>query len=318
MLFAVIRPWWLAVARLTGLLAGTGLATSRLGLVAHELVGHGGFAIACGGEITEARLFWFAGGWIQYKLAEPSNGAVLAISLGGIIVETVIGLALWFALARKDTLARRVCRGIGAALMIHAGWYLATGTWHGYGDGVLIHRELGSLRYPVAIATGLVACGIAFAGARLVLGALAASLPGTRGARIAGMAIAVLVAGALQVGLAVGEVRVRGDNTYGAIMKPERERLIARELAEWQREQARLGAQISDAERDARARALAEQHRELPFAPVLAVLLAAAVALGAARARGAAGAVSTRLVAITVAVAAGSIATVIALDAAFH
>lgn len=316
MLCRVTRPWWFAVARLTGLFAGIGLATSRFGLIAHELVGHGGFAIACGGTITDTRLFWFAGGWIRYELDEPSLGAQLAISMGGIAVEAVIGVALWFALARGDSLARRLVRGVGAALVIHGGWYLATGTWHGYGDGVLLHRWLGDGRYPVAILTGLVACGVAYAGARLVLGALAAALPDKR---LLGMAIAIVLAGSLQVGLALGEVRVRGDSTYGAIMKPERDRVIARELLEWQREQARLGAEPTDEEREARARALAAQHRELPFAPVLAAMLVAAVALGARRARPAPPDVlAPRLVAIAGGLAAGSIATVIAIDAVFN
>src|SRR5262249_8470985 len=57
------NSWLAAVARLTGLLAGVSLATSRLGLLVHELVGHGGVAIALGGHVTDVTLFWFAGGW---------------------------------------------------------------------------------------------------------------------------------------------------------------------------------------------------------------------------------------------------------------
>jgi hypothetical protein len=312
------RPWWLAVLRLTGLLVALGLATSRLGLIAHELVGHGGFAVASGGEVTEVRLFWFAGGWIRYDLHDPTAAALLAISLGGIVVETVIGTGLWVVLARRDSLAARLARAIGAALVIHAGWYFATGSWHGYGDGVLVHRLLGDWRYPVAIAVGLGACGVANVAARLVLGALAATVPGGRGARVAGLAIAMAIAAVLQIGLALGEVRVRGDSTYGAIMKPERERVIARELLEWQREQARLGAQLTEADREARARELAGRHRELPFAPVLAVLLVAAVVLGARRPRGpASGTLTRRFVWVVGALAVGSITAVIALDAAF-
>ncbi len=309
-------PWWRAVARLTGVFAAVGLATSRFGLIAHELVGHGGFAVASGGEVTDAKLFWFAGGWIRYDLHQPTSGELLAISLGGIIVESVVGIGLWLALVRRDSVAARVVRAVGAALVIHGCWYFATGTWHGYGDGTIVHRELGDARYPVAIAVGLVGCTVAYVAARLVLGALAAVLPGSRRSRIAGMTIAMALAGVLQIGLALGEVRVRGDSTYGAIMKPERERVVARELLEWQREQARRGVELSEAERIAHARELADRHRELPFAPVLAVMLAIAVAFGASRPRGpATGTVSPRLVAIAAALAAGSIGCVIALDA---
>lgn len=304
--------------RLAGLFAAVGLATSRVGLIVHELAGHGGTALAFGGQVSDFRLFWFAGGWIRYDLDEPSRGVLIAISIGGVVLEAVIGLALWLVLRRKDSLAARLARGVGAALLIHAGWYFATGTWHGYGDGLLVHRAVGDWRYPIAIAAGIVTCLIAYAGARLVLGSLAASLPGARGARVAGVLVAAVLAGALQVGLAVGEVRVRGDSTYGAIMKPERERVIARELLAWQRAQAQRGTQISEADRAAQARSLAARHTEPPFAPVLALSLAVAVALGARRTRAATEAVTTRLVAIAAAIAAGSIVAVIALDAAFH
>ncbi|MEO8701166.1 MAG: hypothetical protein ABI867_14040 [Kofleriaceae bacterium] len=303
--------------RLTVLLAAVGLATSRVGLIVHELGGHGGTAVAFGGEITDFKLFWFAGGWIRYDFSGPEHGA-LWVSLGGIIVEGVIGLALWLLLSRRDTLAVRLARGVGGALVIHAGWYFATGTWHGYGDGLLVHRALGDARYPIAIAAGLATCGMAFVTARLVLGALAASLPGTRRAKLAGLVVAALLAGGLQIGLALAEVAIRGDSTYGAIMRPERDRVIARELAAWQREQASRGTTITQAEREREQQRLTASHRELPFLPFLGAALVVAVAFGIARARPAVDPLTPRLVALATAIGAGSIVAVIAIDALFH
>src|SRR6185312_14519158 len=98
------------VLRLGALLACVALATSRLGLLAHELVGHGGTAVAVGAHVTEVRLFWFAGGWIRY-VGVTSTAAALAIAMGGIAVETVCGTVLWLAV-RGDTLARRIIRGL--------------------------------------------------------------------------------------------------------------------------------------------------------------------------------------------------------------
>jgi len=318
----VSKPWWLAVLRLFALLAGVGLVTSRVGLIVHELVGHGGTAVLCGGDVTDFQLFWFAGGWIRYDLAEPSRAVVLAISLGGIAVEAALGSCLWWgsrARAATAVLARRLVRGVGGALIIHAAWYLATGTWHGYGDGVPAYHALGDLRYPVAIAVGLLACWVAYATARWVLGALAATLPGSRRARIAGLSLAAVAAGVVQLGLSVGETRIRGDATYGAIMRPERERVVARELAAWQRAQAARGLAISDAEREAEARRLAAQHREPPFLPVLLVLLVGSAIAGAVRAREAPpGAVSRRILASVMTLAVGSVALVIAIDLLFH
>jgi len=309
--------WWLAVARLTTVLAGVGLTTSRLGLVGHELVGHGGVVLACGGRVLDVGLFWFAGGWIRYDLAIRTRDVMLAVALGGIALELAVGLALWFA-ARRPTLGMQLVRAVGAALVVHACWYLATGTWHGYGDGALLRRELGDARWVVAIPAGAAAIGFAYAGARAILGVLAATVPGRRAARIGGLVLAVLVAGGLQLGLALGEVAIRGDRTYGAIMQTARERVIAQELARWERAQGLQGRELDRVARQARARALADQHRELPFAPVLGVLVLAAIAAGAARARaGEAAPVPRRLVAIVTASAVVSVALVIALDIAF-
>jgi hypothetical protein len=82
-------------------------------------------------------------------------------------------------------------RGVGAALAIHAAWYLAAGTWHGFGDGALLRRELGDARIPVALAAGAAAVAMSYAGARAVIGVLAAMVPGARAARIGGTAAAI-------------------------------------------------------------------------------------------------------------------------------
>jgi hypothetical protein len=312
----VLRPTGIAVLRLAGLLSALGLATSRLGLLAHELVGHGAVAAALGGRVLEVRLFWFAGGWIRYRLEDAGAAAALAVVIGGIAVEVVIGAALWIALARRAGTAARLVRGIGAALVIHGAWYLAAGTWHGFGDGALLRRELGDARVPVAIAAGAVAVAMAYLGARAVLGVLAAMVPGGRAARIGGAAAAIVLAGALQLALAAGEVQLRRDATYGRIMQRERDRLVARELAEWQRGLRERGIEASLGEQRRRERELEARHRELPFAHVLGALTLIAIAAGARRARaGSAAPVGGRLLGVAAAVAAASVVLVIALDA---
>ncbi len=308
---------WAAVLRLTGLLCAAGLAASRLGLLLHELLGHGAFAVAQGGEITDLRLFWFAGGWISYLIEDPSAAGALATSMGGLIVELVLGGALWLGLATKpETLGIRVLRGIGAAIVAHACWYFATGTWHGYGDGLPAYRGLGEARYPIAIAAGLVTCGIAYACARLVLGVFTAVLPSRK---IAGVAIAMTMAAVVLVLPVVIEMQLRSDNRYGAIMKREGDRLTDRELARWRREMAKTRTQIDPALLETEKTRLTSRHREPPFMPVLGVLVLISIAIGARRARDATGVVLTgRHLVIAASVAAGSLISVIAIDAAFH
>ena len=106
------------------------------GLVAHELVGHGGAALAVGGQVTEVQLFWFAGGWIRYDLPHRARAALLAIAMGGVAVELVAGTA---AVARSSAAtslgpARSRARSARRSSSTRR-WYLATGAWHGYGDG---------------------------------------------------------------------------------------------------------------------------------------------------------------------------------------
>jgi hypothetical protein len=310
---SVPRTWWIAVLRLTALLGGTSLALSRIGLIAHELVGHGGTAIAVGGTVTDVHLFWFAGGWIRYRVPEMTMAEDLAITLGGIALETVLGLALWVGPGARAGLGARLLRTIGAALLVHAMFYLATGTWHGYGDGRLIHELTGGARYPIAIAAGLVAGTMGWLGARHLFGALRAAVPAPR---LAGALVAIAIAAAVNVALDVGEQVLRRDATYAVTMQPERERVVARELAAWQRAQ---GAPVSDAERAAHERELARHHRDFPFRWLLGASVLAAIVAGAVRSPHCSNlTVAPRLLAIVGGAAVISTAAVIALDAAFH
>src|SRR5262245_12121788 len=115
------RPWLVAVAKLTALLACVSLATSRIGLVVHELVGHGGAAILCGGQVTDVTLFWFAGGWVQSSYP-ATHATVVIVMLGGIAIELVAGAALWLALARRSraSFGALCVRAVGATLVVHA------------------------------------------------------------------------------------------------------------------------------------------------------------------------------------------------------
>jgi hypothetical protein len=296
------------IASLAALLTCLGLATSRLGLVAHELVGHGGVALAVGARVVGVKLFWFAGGWIRYVYA-PSTAAALAIAMAGIAVELAAGVAIWLALRRAPTTGARLVRAIGAALVVHAGWYLATGAWHGFGDGALLYQQLGDARAAVAVPAGALTCVAAYAGARCAFGALVSA------ARPAGVAIAIVCALAVNAGLAAGELYARRDATYAETMAPERDRAVARDLAQWEEAQRRRGVAI-DADAEARERArLEDEHRAFPFWLVLAVATLAAIIAGARRSQRVepAAAVPPRLVARAAIVAGAALAAVIAL-----
>lgn len=262
--------------RLTGLLLAITLATSRFGLLGHELVGHGGTALLVGGRVTDVQLFWFAGGWIRYQFASPAGtAALLAIAMGGVAIEAVCGAALW-TLVRGDTLGKRLLRAIGATFVVHATWYFATGAWHGYGDGQLLYRELGSARFPVAIAAGALTCVCGFFAARQIVGPLVATT-----SRRWMFVIAALLAGSIHAGLAVGEVELRQDTTYADVMQPERERVVDRDLERWAVYERK--GNVTEEQRAAEHARLEKVHHTFPFAWVLAACAVIAILAGAWR-----------------------------------
>ena len=293
-------------ARLTILLACAALATSRFGLVLHELGGHGGTAIALGGHITAVKLFWFAGGWITNDL-DGGRAAHVAVMMGGIAIETIVGTALWIGLRKREGIGGRVVRAVGAALVVHAMWYLATGTWYGYGDGHMLYELLGDARLPVALAAGSVGSIAAFYGARSAFAPIALATPGR------GWIAALVIALGLNAALYAGELYLRNDASYTALKMPERDREIARELAAFRKQHPAAPEVVAEK----RAELEQDHPRPFPLAPILVVLTLAAMVAGcfaslcAARTRQAvSGALATRA-----AVIAGlSVALVIAID----
>jgi hypothetical protein len=302
------------VFRLAGLLAAIALATSRIGLIGHELVGHGGVALAAGARITEVKLYWFAGGWIRYQLASPSSATVLAIMMAGIAFELALAAAI-LTCVRGDTLGRRLIRGAATALVVHATWYLATGAFNGFGDGLVLYRKLGDARVPVAIAAGVATCTATFLGARALTARLARTLPATGCRRAVAFAIAVLLGAGIHAALTASEMKLDRNATYVKMMQPERDRRIAIELRAWERELAGRGVAPSpDAERTERVR-LQRRHETFPFVPLLALATLASLIAGIVRSRGGSDArVSNRLLFRAVVVALASIFAVIVLD----
>jgi len=224
--------------------------------------------------------------------------------MAGIALELVLGGAIWLWAARgTPSLGRLLVRGVGISLVVHGTWYLATGAFHGFGDGVILYRELGQARVAVAIAAGLVTCAASYAGARSIFGSLIGTLPGSPRARIAGFIVAALLGGGLHAGLTIGELRIRRDATYAKTMQPERDRVIARELDAWQREQAARGFKPDVAAERAQKRMLQRAHRTFPFVILLAIATVLSVIAGAWRSKIAEGTITSGLPVAAVAVA---------------
>jgi len=285
----------MAAARLTILLACLGLAISRVGLVVHEVGGHGGAALLFGGRVLEVTFFWFAGGWIRYTTPSPAEASSLLIQLGGILAELLLGAAALAVTSWRRSRATRPARparpfGIlalrlaGFLFVVHGLWYAATGIWHGFGDGARLHELLGEARYPVAFVLGAALCALAAVAARQLCLGFAPALPGSSVRRLATVMVAACLAGGLHAALTFGEVRLRGDEVYGQTMRTAGERLRDERLARWRAEQARRGHTVAAAEVREQTRALTPP-RPFPFARVLALAALLSVLLGAASLR---------------------------------
>jgi hypothetical protein len=311
-------------ARLAVILFLVGLLTSRLSLIAHELVGHAAVAAVLGGDIADWHLFLFAGGYVDAERAEPwTRGEGLAISLGGIAVELVAGAALLLVARRlrRGSLRRFAVLAFGVIDLLHAGYYLSAGTFHGYGDGITLHRALGDHR-PWLLAPGTVLLlGGALLAGRAALGALREWLAPVR-ARAQALIIAggLAFAGASHAALTLAELRLARRQVYASTMQHESDRTADREVALFVTRERSRGAPPPPAEVERLRSELREKHRRFPFAQVLAVALAACFAAGGAlhRSRAAAtgrelAAPGWRAVGVLAAVTAGSVLLVAVL-----
>ncbi|HUQ04206.1 MAG TPA: hypothetical protein VM261_17020 [Kofleriaceae bacterium] len=272
------------------------LVTSRVGLVTHELVGHGGAAKAYDADIRDVHLYYTAGGWISYDRTEAWTWtSAIVVQLAGIAVELVMaivaGLGAWWAARRGPGPERRALAAAlgGAALgfFVHAGFYFAAGVHHGMGDGTLVHQKLGSARgwltWPVAV----VLVTVTYVGARRLGAVVRAWLPArSTAAQLGALAVALGAAAGAHAGMAATELALRPSPTYQAIMKPAREKAIDADVARWADAELRAGrAPDRTAIRARRANLDRERPRTFPFGPLLGVAIALAAAVGAARGR---------------------------------
>lgn len=306
-----LAAWALAVS----------LVVSRLGLVLHELGGHGLAAVLAGGEVADLHFYTFGGGWISYAGTRGwGRGAVVAVSMAGIAIELVVAAGLAIVVARRGRrdLAATGILAAALGLALHAGFYLAAGTADGFGDGAPLHRALGGARWVVVAPVALALAVLAFAGGRRIGSELRGVLPAaSRGRHAVILAAALAGAGAVHAGLVAGELALRPSPTYQRVMATARDRAIADDVARWQADAARAGREPTPAEREAARRAAAARHRGIRVGPPLAIALAAAAAAGLLTApRRAPRVLGTRAVAGTAALALASVILVVAIDVA--
>lgn len=274
-------------ARLALLATLAALATSRLTLAVHELVGHGGPVVLAGGTVDEVRLYLFAGGAIRYTLPDAGDLWSTVTALGGLALEVVMASLALLVLRRLPPghRARFLCAAFATILFVHAAYYLAVGVHHGYGDGWWIARRLGAARAWVAWPAAALALACAGPLAALLAREAAAWVPGASvRVRVAALAGAALVAGGAHLGLALGELALTETTTYRETMKPQVERDVDAAVRAMLEDAARRGAlRPAPAQVDAERARVRDAERVFPLDLVLGAAIGVAALLGFAR-----------------------------------
>lgn len=265
---------------LAAVFALVALATSRVALVGHELVGHGLLAVALGARLVSYKLFLFGGGWVTYRwpAGPPGEGVSLAVALGGIALEVVAGnVALVLGLRSRGAVARVGWMSVATILLLHAGFYLAAGTHHGFGDGREVHEALGALRWMIVVPASIAVVAGGFLLARRLAREVVSWVEGRPLVRAGQIAAAALLAAAAHGALTYGERVLARDETYARIMEHENVRLVSRDVGKFAAEMREARGRAPTPAEIAAARArFEEQHREFPLAIVLGVMLGVA------------------------------------------
>jgi hypothetical protein len=260
------------------------LATSRVALVGHELVGHGLVAVGFGADLVSYKLFLFGGGWVTYRWPSgpPGEGVSMAVAMGGIALEAVAGTVSLVVAARcRGTVARIAWSAVATILLLHAGFYLAAGTHHGFGDGRAVQEALGAWRPLLVVPVSLAVVAGGFWLARRLAAEVASSVAGTPMARAGQIAAAAVLAAAAHGALTYGERLLTRDETYAHIMEHEDVRLVARDVGRFAIQVRQAQGRAPTAEEMAAARARFEaEHRVFPLAPLLGILLGLACLAG--------------------------------------
>lgn len=167
----------MVVLRLSALLFLLGLTVSRIGLLLHELAGHGGVAALFGCRLTGLRLFLFGGGYVEYDCPPLDLGAGLAIDLGGIALELGLGTVPVLLARGRPGLLPLLAALAGGLFVLHGLFYLVTGVYDGAGDGRQLHQRLGAARPAFVALAGMALVALTLTTTRALAERLAAAVP---------------------------------------------------------------------------------------------------------------------------------------------
>lgn len=137
----------------------------RIGLLAHEFIGHALPVIIFGGEVTRVGLYIFGGGWVEYRYDDFEVWQLALVQSGGCMSQLGLGLLLlnshrlWKV---SHTIHLYFCV-TAIILWIHALYYWAESLHYGQGDGEIFHElELGIEFIVILTCVGLLISNIYF------------------------------------------------------------------------------------------------------------------------------------------------------------
>lgn len=115
----------------------------RIGLIAHELIGHALPAKLLGLKLESIELSWFGGGSVHWQgHQELPPWQMLWLYGGGLWIELILAMILWGFRQHSSMVLRWICLGLAIVLINHAFYYWATSTHGVFADGRVIAEYL--------------------------------------------------------------------------------------------------------------------------------------------------------------------------------
>lgn len=238
--------------------------STRVGILAHEYLGHGMVAWLLGGEIIASRIFFFHGGWVLYEgVPQHLNWIVLYSGSGASCLLALV--LIWVSRSTRGW-SHGILMVVGCGSFFQNAIYFFRGLHFGYGDGYILFRQLGETKDWLTLGTlpvlgylawrwtpqlfGVASCYVPSPSKKMLFWPLALMFP------LASLSFAIL---------GEAEIRLRDPSFYSG-MRPLEERVVDQTLEELDDERRNKGeAPLSEEERTAVRDSVGDEHGELPY-----------------------------------------------------
>lgn len=266
----------LRIAKLAILSVLSALLLSRIGLIAHEYIGHALVAHFCGATIHSCHLSMFGGGYIAFIETRFSLLSALLITSGGWIVEILLGgVALVLAQRfRKRSIFHFFLLSLGCVLIIHAFYYAISGTFYGYGDGRVLYKLYKDYIHWLTPGFVLLFVVVTYWLTWRWGNHFSKWLPDVKSNNKTVIALScIVIAGTVQLFLLVAENHYHPDETHSLAMETESSKQIKDEMSGYLQEMKGNGNVPTNDDLGKKKAELHSKYDDFPLEPILITLM---------------------------------------------